>query len=164
MRIIDKNGRLFGKISVIDVVVLLAVAALAAALAFKSGQTHTGTASDAIPITFQLQINGERTFVTDAIQVGDNLYDLDNNSGLLGTIQSIETLPGTRIATFSDGTKAMAPVDDGATLLLTIQGEGIISNNRCLLNRVYNLGVNTTRNYYTPYAQFTATVTGIEMP
>ena len=38
MKIIDGNGRLFGKISVIDVLVILVVAVLAAALYFKSIQ------------------------------------------------------------------------------------------------------------------------------
>lgn len=162
MKIIDRNGRLFGKISVIDVLVILVVALLAAALAFKSNQTHTGSSTDSTPITFQLRVNGERSCVADAIQVGDYLYDLDNSSGgALGEIIDIETLPGSKVAEFSDGTKALAPMEDGVTLVLTVKGRGIISNNRYLINRVYNLGVNTTRNYYTPYAQFTATVTAI---
>lgn len=161
MKIIDRNGRLFGKISVIDVLVILAVAVLAAALAFKGSQTHTGTAS-MTPITFQLRINGDRSHVTSAIRVGDMLYDQDNSSGgPLGEILDIQSSPGRKLATFNDGTIREAPVEDGYTLLLTVRGEGILSNNRYLLNRVYNLGVNTTRNYYTPYVQFTATVTAI---
>ena len=162
MKIIDKNGRLFGKISIIDVLVILAVAVLAAALGFKSNQTHTGTTTSNIPIIYQVRVNGERNYVADAVRVGDHLYDLENSSGgTLGEILSIETLPGKKVATFNDGTMGEAPVEDGVTLLLTVKGYGIISDNRYLLNRVYNLGVNTTRNYYTPYAQFTATVTAI---
>ncbi len=162
MKIIDRNGRLFGKISIIDVAVILVVAVLAAALGFKGNQTHTGTTSSNIPITFQLRVNGVRNFVADAVREGDNLYDLENSSGgPLGEILSIEVLPGTKVGSFSDGTIVDAPVEDGVTLLLTVQGKGIINNNRYLLNRVYNLGVNTTRNYYTPYAQFTATVTSV---
>lgn len=161
MKIIDRNGRLFGKISVIDVLVILAVAVLAAALAFKGNQTHTGTTA-MTPITFQLRISGYRGYVTDAIRAGDMLYDQDNSSGgPLGEILDIQTSPGSKLATFYDGAIEDVPVEDGYTLLLTVRGEGILSNNRYLLNRVYNLGVNTTRNYYTPYAQFTATVTAI---
>lgn len=162
MKIMDKNGRLFGKISIIDVLVLLAVGVLAAALAFKGGQTHTGDASATVPITFQLRLNGERSYVADAVRVGDHLYDQDNSSGgPLGEILDIQTAPGRKLATLHDGAIEEVPVEDGVTLLLTVRGNGILSNNRYLLNRVYNLGVNTTRNYYTPYAQFTATVTAI---
>ena len=167
MKIIDKNGRLFGKISIIDVVVILVVIALAGALAFKRTQTHTGTVVTNTPITFQLHIRGERTYVADALQEGDHLYDLDNRSnGPLGEIVSVEVLPGPglRQASLYDGTDEMVPAEDSVDVLLTIRGEGIISDNRYLLNRVYNLGVNTTRNYYTPYAQFTASVTAILEP
>jgi len=162
MKIIDKNGRLFGKISVIDVLVILVVVVLAVALEFKNRQTQTGTSASDIPITFQLRVNGEHDYVTAAVRAGDKLYDLDNSSGgPLGTITNVETLPGTKVATFYDGTMDTVPVENGVTLLLTVEGSGIISNNRYLLNRVYNLGVNTTRNYYTPYAQFLGNITSI---
>ena len=46
-------------------------------------------------------------------------------------------------------------------LVLTIQGEGLISEGRYQLNRIYDLGINASRNFYTPYAQFTGTVTSI---
>ena len=167
MKILDKNGRLFGKISIIDVVVILVVIVLAAALTFKRNQTHTGTVITNTPITFQLRVSGERTYVTDAIQVGDYLYDLDNRSnGPLGEITEVEVLPGPGLkqAAMNDGTDEMIPAEDSTNVLLTVRGEGIISDNRYLLNRVYNLGVNTTRNYYTAYAQFIGTVTTILEP
>ncbi len=155
MKIIDKNGRLFGKISIIDVLVVLMVAILAAALVSRNNQTATSTTTTDIPISFQLRLNGERSYVTDAVRVNDNLYDLDNSSGgPLGTIKDIQVLPGKRVALFSDGTAGEVPVEDGVTLILTVEGKGVISDGRYLLNRVYNLGVNTNRNYYTPYAQF----------
>ena len=167
MKILDKNGRLFGKISIIDVVVILVVIALAFALAFKRNQTHTGTVVTNIPITFQLRIDGARTYVADSLQVGDHLYDLDNQSnGPLGEIATVEVLPGPGLkqAYLYDGTDEMVPVEDSVNVLLTVRGEGILSDGRYLLNRVYNLGVNTTRNYYTPYAQFVGSVTAILEP
>lgn len=167
MKILDKNGRLFGKISIIDVVVILVVIVLAAALTFKRNQTHTGTVITNTPITFQLRVSGERTYVTDAIREKDYLYDLDNRSnGPLGEIISVEVLPGPGLkqAAMNDGTDEMIPAEDSVNVLLTVRGEGIISDNRYLLNRVYNLGVNTTRNYYTAYAQFIGTVTAILEP
>ena len=46
MKMIDRNGRIFGKISVIDLVVAAVVVVLAAALYFKSNQVHTGGTVD----------------------------------------------------------------------------------------------------------------------
>ena len=164
MKIIDKNGRLFGKVSIIDVVVILVVVVLAAALSLKKSQPQTSTGNSDITITFQLRVTGERDFVINAIQAGDYLYDVDNSSnGALGEIVAAEPIPGMKLGEMNDGTVEYVPLEGGGGLLLTIRGSGIISDGRYLLNRVYNLGVNTTRNYYTPYAQFTATVLSISV-
>ena len=162
MKIIDRNGRLFGKISVIDVLVIAVVLVMAAALFFKSNQTHTGTSVTSETITYQMVANGVRTYVADAVQVGDLMYDQDRSSGgTLGKIVDIQVLPGTKLGEMNDGTAGMVPVEDGVDLLLTIEGSGIVSEGRYLLNRVYDLGVNSSRNFHTPYAQFVGVVTAI---
>ena len=46
-------------------------------------------------------------------------------------------------------------------ILLTIEGEGLINGKNYSLNRVYDLGVNSARNFCTHYARFTATVYSI---
>ena len=111
MKLMDKNGRLFGKISVIDVVVVLVVLVMAAALYVKNTSlSHTSTRVTNTPITYQVTAYNVRQYVADAIQEGDLLYDQDySTGGTLGAIQSI----------------------------------------------------NASRNFYTPYAQFTGTVTSI---
>ena len=162
MKVMDHNGRLFGKISIIDVLVLAVVVVLAAALYFKSNQTHTGTSVTNSTITYQVLASGVRSFVADAVREGDCLYDQDRSSGgTLGKITAIEVLPGSRMAELNDGSVDTVPMEDGVNLLLTIQGSGILSEGRYLLNRVYDLGVNSSRNFYTPYAQFTGVVTSI---
>ena len=44
---------------------------------------------------------------------------------------------------------------------LTIRGEGLVTDEGYFLNRVYDLGVNASRTYYSKYAQFVTTVTAI---
>ena len=162
MKLMDQNGRLFGKISVIDVLVIGVVLVLAAALNFKGNQTQTGTAVTNETITYQVLVSGTRSFVVDAIEVGDTMYDLDHASGgTLGRITDIKTAEGTKFAELADGTVGMVPAEDCVNLILTVEGQGVISDGRCLINRVYDLGVNSSRNYYTKYAQFVGTVISI---
>lgn len=163
MKIIDREGRLFGKISVIDVLVLAVVAVMAVALYVKTNHNDiTSTSVSNVPITYQVLARGVRSYVGDAVQVGDFLYEQDRNTGgSLGEITDIQVLPGGRLAEFNDGTVDTVPVEDGVDLLLTVRGEGIISEGRYSLNRVYELGVNSSRNFCTKYAQFTGTVTDI---
>ena len=162
MKLIDRNGRLFGKISVVDVLVILVVAVMALALYVKGHQTQTSTSTVNSTITYQVQVRGIRTYLAQAVKEGDYLYDQDRSSGgSLGEIIAIEEEPGSNLATLDNGTMEVVPMEDCVNLLLTVEGSGIISDGRYLLNRVYDLGVNSARNFYTPYAQFTGTVVKI---
>lgn len=163
MKIIDRNGRLFGKISVIDLLVAAVVLVMAVALFVKNNHKEiTSTSVSNTPITYQVTVYGARNYIADAVQEGDLLYEQNTNSGgPLGTITGIEILPSGKTAEFTDGTIDVVPVEDGVNLVLTIEGSGLISEGRYLLNRVYDLGVNSTRSYCTKYVQFVGTVTAI---
>ena len=163
MKIIDKNGRLFGKISVIDVMVILVVAVMAVALYLKTNtMTHTSTVSSNQTITYQLYARGVAESVEDVLRLEDQVFDEDRgNSGCLGKIKNIEILPGTEMISFDDGTVGIVPSEGTVDILLTIEGEGLINGKNYSLNRVYDLGVNSARNFCTHYARFTATVYSI---
>lgn len=166
MKLIDRNGRLFGKVSVIDLIVVAVVLVLAVALNMKNNHlSHTSTSVTNDPITYQVLVSGSRNYVADAVREGDLMFDQDRSSGgTLGKILSIEVLPGSKMAELNDGTVEVIPAEDCVNLLLTVQGEGIVSDGLVLLNRIYDLGVNSARNFYTKYAQFTGTVTDIQLP
>ena len=167
MKMIDRNGRLFGKISVIDVLVILVVLVMAAALYFKNIQTHTGTAVTEQTITFQVRARGVDNFVADAIVVGDGLYDQSYSSGgrALGEITDVqvERDPGTKLADrLTDGTAGLLEAEDTVDLIITVKGSGLITGKSYSINRVYDLGVNSSRNYCTQRADFTGMVIAID--
>lgn len=164
MKIIDHEGRLFGKISVIDLLVVAVVIVLAAALRFKSGQTITGTSVPEETITFQVEVYGVRRYVADAIQLEDKLYDLNYASGgPLGEITEVQVVrePGTLVAVLDDGTAGPVEAEDTVNLLVTVKGSGLVSGRSRTINRIYDLGLNASRTFYTNCAQFTGTVSNI---
>ena len=76
-KIIDRNGRLFGFISVIDLLVIVVVAVMGFALYTKNTQmaiTSTNTADQTI--TYQILASGIRTYVAEAVREGDQLLSL----------------------------------------------------------------------------------------
>lgn len=166
MKIMDRNGRLFGKISVIDVLVIAVVLVMAAALYFKSQQVHTGVAVSEKPITFQVRARGIDDFVADAILVNDYLYDQSYSSGgkPLGQITDIqvERTPGTKMSDrLNNGTIAMLEAEDTVDLLITVKGYGLVTGRSYSINRVYSLGLNSSRSYCTQRADFSGMVCNI---
>ena len=54
MKILDRDGRLFGKISIIDVIVILVVAVLALAIYVKGQMPQTGASVTTTPVVYQI--------------------------------------------------------------------------------------------------------------
>ncbi|MBP3388960.1 MAG: DUF4330 domain-containing protein [Clostridia bacterium] len=163
MKIIDENGRLFGKISVIDVLVVLVVAVMAFAFYTKSNTlTVTASSTPGTTITFTAIAENLDMQVADAVAVGDKLYDEDHSTGgAIGTIIAVEKLPASETEKLTRGEYAVLTNPDGANVRFTVECSGIINEGRYSINRVYELGVNAKRNFYTPFAIFEAYVTEI---
>ena len=138
----DRDGRLFGKISIVDVIVLLVVAVMVAAVYVKTHKPQTGST------------------------VGDQMFDKERSTGgSLGTITDIQVSGGTYEGKLNDGTVAMLPAEDCYNILLTIEGEALIEGNgSVMLNRIYSLGVNSNRNFNTQYANFVGTIVDLQIP
>ena len=157
MKLIDRDGRLFGKISVIDVIVLAVVVVLVAAVFTKTRMPQTGATVSTVPVVYTMRVQNQPEYMLDAIQVGDQLFDeARSTGGSLGTITDVQVSDGTYQASLNDGTVAMVPAEGYYDLLLTIEGEALV-------NRVYALGVNTNRAFITKYASFTGRVMSIRI-
>ena len=166
MKILDRDGRLFGKISIIDVIVLLVVAVLAVAVFVKSQRAQTSTSITDTPVIYQMLLTNQPEYMLSAIQEGDQLYDQERSTGgSLGTITQIEVSDGTNLGALDDGTYAVLPAENRYNILITVEGAGLVSaDGGVALNRVYDLGVNSSRTFTTQYASFIGTVTDIQIP
>lgn len=164
MKIIDRNGRLFGKISVIDVIVILVVLVVALAVYVKTHKPQTGSNVATTTIVYQMESKNLPQYMVDAIQVGDQIFDKDRSTGgSLGEIIDIQVSDGTSEAQFSDGTYEVVPAEERYNLLLTIRGEGLVEEDGgYLLNRIYDLGVNSSREFNNKYALFLGRIVSVE--
>ena len=162
-KIIDKQGRLFGKISIIDVFVVLIVLILGAALYVKFGVLDiTSQSTGSTPITYSVTTFGIREATVNDLAVGDLLFDADNNIGTsIGKITAIDIVPATEAVRLTDGTYVMGTVQDRFDVTLTLEASGMINNGKYYVNKVYEVNANSVRTFYTKYAEFTATVMGV---
>ena len=117
---IDKKGKLFGKINIIDLCVLLAIVIGIAGVAFSVYSIKSNTsASDVfkkdsareVTLEVGLQIKGVRDVTRDAIIVGDEVFTTQTNTSL-GKIKKIESEPATKNVTTYDGSVYTAVVPD----------------------------------------------------
>ncbi|MFO7273402.1 MAG: DUF4330 domain-containing protein [Bacillota bacterium] len=101
--LIDNKGRLFGKINLLDLVVLLGLLAVAGRFAYGAlaGSSAAPTGQDQV-IEMTLRFPAVTQWTVDAIQVGDEVYDSKSNTWM-GKIVETWTEPAVIVREVPDG-------------------------------------------------------------
>ena len=74
--ILDKKGKLFGKISIVDVLVVVIIIAIAFGLYYKFDKSGTVTPfTETQTIRMSLYLESVNTYMIDSIKVGDPVRD-----------------------------------------------------------------------------------------
>jgi len=170
MKLIDEKGRLFGRLSVIDLLAILVVAVMAAALYVKNDRLNLSSgqvdaAEDRI-VTFQVRLRGVEDYAVAAIREEEEVYDVnyESNERPVGKVTRVEILqsPGAVIEALDDGTAGPVEKEGTVDALVTIEASGTRDGDEWIINGMYRLGVNSARVYSTRRTQFTGTIADIQ--
>lgn len=121
---IDKNGRLFSKVSIIDLLIVVLVLVLAVGLIFRkeTQPVINGNANFKVVI----KIEDIRQYTVDAIQIGDKFYEQYANE--IGTVSNIEVSGATELMENNKGEAFLAPLQDRYDLAVTLDCTGRITD------------------------------------
>ena len=159
-KVIDKNGRLFGKISVIDIAVLIIMIVLAISFYLKFNvidETSTKTVTQ--PITYTVKIPAVRQYALDMLEEGDAFFSNDNGSkGQIGEITKIEYSPATFSSPALDGTYSTGTIEGKYDVVLTIKADASSSKGRFYVDSTFEIVSNASHNFNTKYYNFYGTI------
>ena len=127
MRIIDQKGRLFGKINLFDLFVLLLLITVAFFVFNRYIDKRVISTVASREITFKLFVNNVRNVTTDAIQVGDKLRHSETGQ-MVGELIEKEIMPSRKHVTTEDGTIVNAEIPERYDMFLTVKAEGIVTD------------------------------------
>jgi len=156
-KIIDDNGRLFGLISFIDVIVLAVVIILAAAVFLRPGVTGNplGTPA-ATDVTYTVIVPAIRLSTAEQILIGDNLYT--EMGTLIGTITDVKISDAYNQEPLADGTIVMGRIHERYDVRLTVEVQCSVSDGRYFANRIFELSANSEGRMQTKYNIFTGII------
>ncbi len=130
---LDKRGKLFGKISIVDILIVCIVVVMAAG-AFMSIKKISdnviltenkglvsNSATDTLEVTFRLEEVRSMTF--DAISEGDDVYMADTGK-YLGTVISTTNQPSKRMIYDNYGRSILADVPERMDVFMTVSVPG----------------------------------------
>ena len=134
MGLIDSKGRIFGKVSLIDIFVILAVVVLAAGFIYSRTAQHLRQIIMAdTPLYVTFLVEGVREFSLNAVNEGDIIFR-QHERVALGRVAHIETGPAYDIMIRTDGTAIYAPVEDRFNMYITLECVGSITNTGFFIN------------------------------
>lgn len=144
-----------------DCLLLLILLALVAGTCLKFfGREYTSLSNEETNFTYRMKLFGATDFVTEALQVGDSVYDGSLNSNV-GVIEHIEITPAETEVTRSDGTIAIGTDASRNDVVLTIcaSGQEIEAGYRL---GDYKITDTLSDVFYTKYVLWYGTITSID--
>ena len=123
--IIDKNGKLFGKISVVDIFVILVIISAAVIIGVKISGSSAGR-TNLTDKTYTVRVSGIKPGSAEYISIGDELYD-DKNS-FLGIVEDIKISEASVVHQLDNGQYVEAQNPERVDVDLKIKGKGFVSD------------------------------------
>ena len=161
-KIIDRQGRLFGVISIIDILVIIVVALLATGIYIRYfSLSKTAIGQESAPITYKMIIDDVRDYTVNSLRVGDTLYN-KTASEAIGTITDISVKEAAVWSGTVDGTQKKGIIEGKYDVTLTVEASGVVSEGRYYVSRTTELGANQKNEYVTKYCSITGTVIEID--
>ena len=154
MKLIDSKGRIFGKLSIIDMLIILILAVLLIGIFVRSFVLET-TATNTPDITFhyKAKISSVSDRIVDEFQVGDAIYN-DASGEFYGTIVDVEVTDAVVWVANSEGQQVQTTYPDKSDVYITVEATGIVSDGRYLISRANEIEPNYQCYMYSKYIRF----------
>jgi len=128
MKFIDEKGRLFGRVNLFDLMVILLILALIGGASYKYLYLDKKVTLNESDITVTLWIEDIRQVTVDTIKVGDVVREYDSNL-VFGKIVKKEVKPHYEQVATADGKIVNSEVEGKYDVYITLECRGIASNN-----------------------------------
>lgn len=157
---INKDGKLFGKISIVDIAVVLIIIVLGFGIYSRfAGQSNVVTSSsEKIECTFI--VKNVRDYTVDALMKKGTLYDKVTKE-VIGEITEVKATEGMQRINISDGSYVEAAPEEKYNVYITVEFSGKISDNGFYTGANKYLGAGTSVGVFTKDAECWALVHSI---
>lgn len=121
--IMDKSGKLFGKLNIIDLAVILAVIAVIAGITLRFMGGTSRLVTENTQIEYTVRVKNVRSYTVDALQqkgvVTNKKYTAET-----GQITNVEVLPATHRSVTAEGKVIEASMPERYDCIVTITANG----------------------------------------
>ncbi|MCL2396822.1 MAG: DUF4330 domain-containing protein [Defluviitaleaceae bacterium] len=148
----DKNGKIFGKISVVDLLVALLIVVVALGTVYRFASPAAAVDRGEATVHFVLRIEGVRDFTAEGYRTGLRVYDRQTGQ-FIGHVDSVEVEPHYEPVTLHDGTIVRAYQPGRIAINMGVVAEGRLTPTAIYVEGTYELTAGSMIYIATKYVQ-----------
>lgn len=158
-----KNGKIFGKINIIDFFVLVLIVLLVIGAIMKFGKFNNKTEESSNQVLeYKFEVKNIREFTINAIESGDIVYDSQTGVNI-GTIKNVEKRHAETYDVTDEGKTILVDNPYKYDMTLTIETPGTIEKDAYYANKTIELKMDSEKKIETKYVKTTGKVSEIDV-
>ncbi len=158
---INKEGKLFGKISIIDILVIIVIIAMAFGVYMRFLRTPETVKVETEKFTYMVRVDKVRQFSVDALKNKGAMFDSDTKE-YLGEIKSIVSVePTMDTGVNSRGNTVEIEYPERYTVVLEVETDGNVGENGYYTASNKMISVGGAMEFETKYIETTGDVISI---
>lgn len=158
----DKNGKIGGKISIVDILVVLLVIAVIAGIALRYGSRITDAVKSDRQFEYVLEVENVRQYTVDALQKKGKVTDKKSEKDL-GEITDVKIEEASFQSTTASGEIKKSKLPERYTCLVTIKANGKESEDNYILADSTELSVGRNIDLYSKYVKTTGNIKSVRV-
>lgn len=160
---IDNKGKVFGKINIIDLCVILVIIAAIGVTVFKFGfSAHSNVSATNGTVTYTVTTKGVRNFTVKSFKVGDKMYDKENDK-YMGDVVSVSSEPAMDYITCADGSIKYVSLPERYDLTVVVSSPARISGEEIITSGGKQIFLNQKGIYYTQTVMTNSQITDVKV-
>ncbi|MDR2167421.1 MAG: DUF4330 domain-containing protein [Clostridiales bacterium] len=157
-----KSGKLFGKISIVDLIVILVVLIVAAGTIYRFTSPQTVVGQGDTPVEFVVRIEGVRNFTTPYYVPGLRVYDGLTNQ-FIGRLVDTHVEPHYPSVELTDGSIVYSYNPNHVVIYVRVEANGRATADAILIEGTYEITANSNIFLQTRYIRVQGIVYSVEL-
>lgn len=158
----DKNGKIAGKVSIIDILVVFLIIAVAAGIAVRYGSNITKAVQSDKEFEYVLRVENVRDYTVKALEKKGKVTDKKSEKEL-GEIVGVRVEKATLQSTTASGEIKNPELPGRYTCLVTIRAKGKESEDNYILDDSTELSVGRNIELYSKYVKTSGDIKSVEV-
>lgn len=157
----NKDGKINGKLNIIDLFAILLVIAVVVGIVVRFGSSVTTAVKSSEDFEYVVKVESVREFTVDALEKKGKLSD-KNATVDLGEIIDVKSEPASFLSERADGAMVYAVQPNRYTAFVTIRTKGKESDNSYIMADSNELSVGRTTEIRSKYVNTTGSIVSVK--